>query len=67
MRTDAKPIASIPLMGGVTRPVYLDADGRQYVLDDNSRPVHGVWVYIDEPMIVDAIMESAGSSPAGCS
>jgi hypothetical protein len=46
------PLASIPVMDGATRPVFLDVDGRQYVLDDEGRPVYGVWVDIDEPEIV---------------
>jgi hypothetical protein len=32
------PLASVPFIGGVTRPVFLE-----------DRPVYGVWVYIDEP------------------
>jgi hypothetical protein len=35
---DAKPIGSIPFIDGITRPVFLDADGRQYVLDDDNSP-----------------------------
>ena len=46
------PFASIPFADGVVRPVFLDADGRQYVLDDNGQPIYGVWIYIDEPQIV---------------
>ncbi len=46
---DTKPIGSIPFVDGGTRPVYLDADGRQIVLDDDGQPVYGVWVYVDEP------------------
>jgi hypothetical protein len=46
------PLASILFIGGVTRPVFLDVDGRQYVLDDEGWPVYGVWVYVDEPEIV---------------
>ena len=43
------PLAPIPFIDGVTRPVYVVEDGRQYVLDDKVRPIYGVWVYIDEP------------------
>jgi hypothetical protein len=47
-----QPIGSIPFVDGVSRPVYLDADGRQCVLDDDGKPIYGVWIYIDEPEIV---------------
>jgi hypothetical protein len=52
-------ISSIPFVDGVTRPVYLDADGRQFVLDVDGTPIYGVWVLIDEPEFV--IRESAKS------
>ena len=45
-------LASVLFIDGVTRPVFLDVDGRQFVLDDEGRPVYGVWVYVDEPEIV---------------
>jgi hypothetical protein len=45
-------IGEVLFVDGVARPVYLDADGRQYVLDDDGQPVHGTWLYIDEPEIV---------------
>src|SRR5207244_1712994 len=44
---------------GITRPVFEDADGRQFVDDDGQR-VYGVWlVPADEPAIVDAPAGSA--------
>ena len=46
------PIASIPFLDGTTRPVYLDADGREYVLNDDGQPVYGEWIYLDEPEIL---------------
>jgi hypothetical protein len=36
------PLASIPFIDGVIRPVYVVDDGRQYVLDDEGRPLYGV-------------------------
>ena len=51
---DAKPIGSIAFIDSITRPVYLDADGQQYVIDDDGEPVYGSWIYIDEPDIVRA-------------
>jgi hypothetical protein len=47
----ATRVASIPFLDGISRPVYLDADGRQYVLDDDGQPGYGVWVHVDEPVI----------------
>ena len=51
---NAAPIASVPFVDVVRRDVFLDADGRQYVLDDDGQAVYGVWVLIDEPLIVTA-------------
>ena len=51
---NASPIASISFVDGITRPVFLDVDGRQYVLDGDGQDVYGVWVLIDEPLIVTA-------------
>jgi hypothetical protein len=47
-------IAIIPFIDGCMRDVFFDADGRQFVLDDNGEPMYGVWIYIDEPEIVAA-------------
>jgi hypothetical protein len=46
------PIASIPFLDGTVRPVYLDANGRQFVQDDAGDRVYGTWVYINEPDLV---------------
>jgi hypothetical protein len=32
----------------MTAATILDADGRQYVLDDDGQPVYGVWILIAE-------------------
>ena len=34
------PLASIPFIDGIARPVFLDADGRN-VLDNDGNPVYG--------------------------
>jgi hypothetical protein len=39
----------------VTREVYEDKDGRQYVRDYDSEPVYGVWLPPpDEPVVSSA-------------
>ena len=39
--------------GGATRPVFEDADGRQYVLDGDGEAVYGIWLpSADEPLEV---------------
>jgi hypothetical protein len=50
---DENPIGSIPFADGIARPAFLDAGDRQYLLDEEGQPVYGVWVYIDEPEIVN--------------
>jgi len=40
------PLASVSFIDGVTRTVFLDVDGRQYVLDNDGNPVYGSWIYI---------------------
>lgn len=42
------PIASVPFLDGVTRPVCLDPDGRQSVLGQDGEQVSGVWMLTDE-------------------
>jgi hypothetical protein len=44
-------IGETPFIDGTIRPVFLVADGRQFVLDADGQPVYGVWVYVDEPVI----------------
>lgn len=47
-----KPLGTVRFVDGVERPVYVDDDGRQFVLDDEKSPVHGAWIYVDEPEMV---------------
>ena len=54
LRVDIPPLASVSFLDGITRPVFLDLDGRQFVLDNDGQPVYGFWVYIDEPQIIAA-------------
>jgi hypothetical protein len=54
-------VAYVEFADGQRRPVYQDATGRQYVVDDDGEPIRGVW-YIprdecDVPIVVD------GSAP----
>ena len=51
MTTDPT-IGSSRFIDGVERPVFLDCDGRQYLLNDDQKPVYGEWIYVDEPEIV---------------
>jgi hypothetical protein len=60
---DEKPIGSIPFTDGIVRPVFLDAGG--YILDDEGQLVYGVWVYIDEPEIVNRPSLNLGSHLSG--
>jgi hypothetical protein len=53
-------IGSIPFVDGVTRDVFLDAEGRQYVIDGKD-PVYGVWILLDEPEIIEGTRESGAT------
>jgi hypothetical protein len=61
------PLASIPFIDGIVRPVFLDVDGRQYVLDNDGNAVYGSWIYVDEPLIVRAATDRGSTeSWASC-
>jgi hypothetical protein len=49
---------------GQTRPVFLDAAGKQYIQGDAGEPVAGVWLYPPVVPISDAGMVGGGSTPA---
>ena len=53
--TADRAIDSIQFTDGVLRPVFLDADGRQFVLDDDGDRAYGEWIYVDEPEIVTPV------------
>jgi hypothetical protein len=38
-------VATIWFIDGALRPVYECADGRQYVIDGDSKKVYGVWFF----------------------
>ena len=47
---------------GTQRRIHEDDDGRQFVIDDDSQAVYGMWLLPDEPA---AIVEcAAGRSPS---
>jgi hypothetical protein len=41
-------IGEVLFVDGVTRPVYQQRDGRQYVLGEGRQPVYGVWILLEE-------------------
>ena len=44
-----RPDLPIGFTDGSTRPVFRDqADGRQYVPDDDGQPSYGTWIYPDQ-------------------
>jgi hypothetical protein len=52
-----KPVAFIDVPDGLSRPVYEEPNGRQYVIGDEGEALYGVW-YIpqddsDLPVIVE--------------
>jgi hypothetical protein len=52
-------IAHVRFTDGAERPVFEGLDSRQYVLDDDGEPTHGVWYIppdggMDLPVIVEA-------------
>lgn len=49
-----QPIGKRLFIDGAERPVYIDADGRQFVEDEGER-VYGRWIVddADEPIIVE--------------
>jgi hypothetical protein len=57
--TQARPGATMPdtplgyrdFLDGTTRPVYADADGRQFVQDDDGQPVYGVWILTPDALV----------------
>jgi hypothetical protein len=48
----SRSLGTVPFTGGVDRKVFLDEDGRQFVVDGNGDPVYGVWILVDEPVHV---------------
>jgi hypothetical protein len=51
--TDSRIIGCVPFVDGVTRDVYEDADGRQWVIGDDVERVYRVWLLpADKAVIV---------------
>jgi hypothetical protein len=50
---DSRVVGRVPFVDGVTRDVYEDADGRQWVGGYDRERVYGVWLApADEPVVV---------------
>lgn len=47
-----QPLGTVPFTDGVERQVLLDADDRQFVIDGGGDRVYGVWILVDEPVVV---------------
>jgi hypothetical protein len=45
----------MPFTDGVIRPVFVDTDGHQYVVDDGGELVKGVRILADDPQIADGL------------
>jgi hypothetical protein len=57
MSDDSKPrpVGRVPFVDGVTRVVYEDPDGRQWVTGYEGERVYGVWLLpADEAVVVEA-------------
>ena len=51
--TDSRVVGRVPSADGVSRDVYEDADGRQWVAGYDGERLYGVWlVPADEPRLV---------------
>jgi hypothetical protein len=49
---DSRLAGRVPFVDGVTRDVYEDADGRQWVAGYDGERVYGVWLMpADEPAV----------------
>ena len=52
--TDPRVVGRVPFVDGVTRDVYEDADGQQWVVGYEGERVYGVWMIpADEPVVVE--------------
>jgi hypothetical protein len=50
-RSESQARGRVPFVDGVTRDVYEDADGRQWVVGYDGKRVYGVWLPpADEPV-----------------
>ena len=54
--TDPRIIGPVPFVDGVTRDVYEDGDGRQWVVGYEGERVYGIWLApANEPLMVDGV------------
>jgi hypothetical protein len=44
MTSDNLPIGYRRFTDGITGPVFLDQDGREFVIDGDGQRIHGVWL-----------------------
>jgi hypothetical protein len=51
-------VGSRLFMDGSIRPVYLDANGKQFILDHGDTPIHGMWL---DPSECDRFVGRTGS------
>jgi hypothetical protein len=50
---ESRIVGRVPFTDGVTREVYKDSDGRQWVTGYDGERVYGVWMMPpDEPVII---------------
>jgi hypothetical protein len=49
---DPRPIGETLFIDQTMRTIFEDADGRQFVVDGEGEFIYGVWLYVDEPIIV---------------
>jgi hypothetical protein len=61
MQQEPQPLGTCRFVDGSTRPAYLDAAGKQYVLDDGQR-VYGIWLS-EQATDPDAAWNINGSYP----
>ncbi len=67
--TYPRVLGCLPFVNGVTRDVFEDAGGRQFVLDGDGDPQYGVWILprtpawpddSDDGPVPDAVVRLAG-------
>jgi hypothetical protein len=64
--TGRRVIGERRFLDGSTRPVFEDAEGRQYVVEDEGNTAYGVWLPpADEPTLVERRPMSAGATEFG--
>ncbi len=52
--TESRVIGRVPFVDGVTRDVYEEDDGRQWVVGYEGERVYGVWVApADDPVMIE--------------